>query len=191
MALFGLGRTELAAHRLERIARSPHGVTDGQKADYYFEAVGFWILAEDYIKARAAANAGLELRPEHLELLLARARSSTGLKDYKAAKKDLNQTLALAPHRADAYRYRADLLLKQDDLEAAMRDVEKSLSLDDTDIETALLRGDIREAMRKAERRVIEDNLNLPALKRPENDASKDLVVPPFASERPPVDENN
>ena len=191
MALFGLGRTELAAHRLERIARAPHSVTDRQKADYYFEAVGFWILAEDYKKARAAANAGLELRPDHIDLLIARARSLAGLKNYKAAEKDLNQTLVLAPHRADAYRYRADLHLKQDDYDAAMRDIEKSLSLDDTQIETALLRGDIREAMRKAERQEIEAGLNLPPLKRPENDAAGDLVVPPFVDDRPPSPEKN
>jgi len=191
MALFGLGRTELAAHRLERLARSPHSVTDGQKADYYFEAVGFWILAEDYKKARAAADAGLELRAEHIDLLLARARASAGLKDYKAAQKDLNQTLSLAPHRADAYRYRADLHLKQEDYKAAMRDIEKSLVLDDSQVETALLRGDIREAIRKAERQDIEDGLDIPALQRPDNDDSETLIVPPFASERSTAPEKN
>lgn len=186
MALFGLGRTELAAHRLERIARAPHSVTDRQKANYYFEAVGFWIVAESYNKALAAANAGLELRPEHVDLLLARARAFAGLKNYKAAQKDLNQTLSLAPHRADAYRYRADLNLKQNNYDAAMRDIEKSLALDDTQVETVLLRGDIREAMRKAERREIENTLDTPPLKRPEDDDSDTLIIPPFAAETRP-----
>jgi len=188
MALFGLGRTELAAHRLEHLGRSPHSVTDSQKADYYFEATGFWIIAEDYKKAKAAANAGLELRPEHIDLLIARARAKAGLKNYGAAKKDLDQALALAPHRADSYRYRADLHLKQNNYDAALRDVEKSFSLDDTQVETAVLRGDIREAMRKDERRAIESQLDIPAPKRPEDDKADTLIVPPFVNQSESVD---
>ncbi len=183
MALFGLGRTELAAHRMERLARFPHSITDSQKADYYFEAAGFWIIAEDHKKARAAAGAGLEIRPEHVDLLITRARASAGLKDYTSAKNDLNKALILAPQKAEAYRYRADLNLKQEDYEAASRDIEKSFALDDSQVETALLRGDIREATRKAERKDIEDTLDIPALKRPETDESDRLIIPPFANE--------
>jgi len=188
MALFGLGRTELAAHRLEHLGRYPHSVTDSQKADYYFEASGFWIIAEDYEKAKAAANAGLELRPEHIDLLIARARAKAALQNYDAAKKDLDQALTLAPHRADSYRYRADLHLKQNNYDAALRDIEKSFSLDDAQVETAVLRGDIREAMRKAERREIEKNLDIPAPQRPENDNADTLIVPPFVNQNERAD---
>lgn len=185
MALFGLGRTNLAAHRLERIARSPHGVTDSQKADYFYEAVNFWILDEDYEKAVAASNAGLELRSEHLDLMIARARAFAGQKDYTAARKDLDRVLKLAPSRADAYRYRADLHRRENNLGAAIRDIDKSFALDDTQVETAVLRGDIREAVRKAELKDIEANLNLPTPVRPKTDDSDTLIVPPFAEDRP------
>lgn len=185
MSLFGLGRTNMAAFRLEEIARHSLGVTDAQKADYYYEAANFWLVDEDYARAKAASSAGLELRAEHLDLLISRARANAGLQDYKAAKSDLNRVLKLAPTRADAYRYRADLHRKDDDFEAALRDIEKSLALDDTQVETAILRGDIREDIRKAERVEIEEKLDFKAPKRPETDDSGTLVVPPFIEERP------
>lgn len=183
MALFGLGRTEQAAHRLEQIARAPHSVTDRQKADYFFEAANFWLLAEDYDKAIAASSGGLDIRSEHLDLLISRARGHAGLKDYDAAKKDLDRVLKLAPSRADAYRYRADLHLRGGDHDAALRDINKSLDLDDTQVETALLRGDIREAIRKSDAAAIEKRLAPPAPKRPEGDKNNDLILPPFIDE--------
>ena len=183
MALFGLGRTEQAANRLEQIARSPHSVTDRQKADYFFEAANFWLLAEDFNKAVAASSGGLDLRAEHLDLLISRARGHAGLKNYEAAEKDLNRVLKLAPNRADAYRYRADLHLRSGDHDGALRDIIKSLDLDDTQVETALLRGDIREAIRKTEAAEIEKRLAPPAPKRPDADNDNDLVIPPFVGE--------
>ena len=185
MSLFGLGRTAMAAHRLERIARAPQGVTDSQKADYFYEATNFWLLDEQFQKAYAASSAGLELRSEHLDMLIARARASVGLKDLTQAEKDLNRVVSLAPTRADAYRYRADIHKRVGDLDAALRDIEKSLTLDETQVETAVLRGDIREAIRRVERDEIEAGLDIPLLKRPETDDSETLVVPPFIEERP------
>ena len=185
MALFGLGRTRLAAHRLERLARAPQGVTDAQKADYYYEATNFWLLDEDYDKAIAASSAGLELRSEHLDLMIARARAESGKQNYKAAQKDLDNVLKLAPTRADAYRYRADLHRRDNNLEAALRDVDKSFALDDTQIETAVLRGDIREAIRKTELAGIEASLDLPTPTRPETNENETLIVPPFIEDRP------
>lgn len=185
MALFGLGRTRLAAHRLERIARAPHSVTDTQKADYFYEAANFWLIDEDYEKALAASDAGLQLRSEHTDLMITRARAHAGQDDYQAAQKNLDQVLKLSPTHAQAYRYRADLHRRNNDLDAALRDIEKSFSLDDTQVETALLRGDIREAIRKAERIKIEAELDIPGPVRPETDDSPTLILPPFIEDRP------
>ena len=185
MSLFGLGRTNMAAYRMEQIARAPHSVTDSHKADYFYEAANFWLIDEDHERANNASSAGIELRAEHLDLLIARARAHAGLKDYAAAETDLNRVLKLAPTRADAYRYRADLHRRTDDLKAALRDIEKSLVLDDTQVETAILRGHIREDIRKSELAQIESGLKIAAPKRPETDESSALVVPPFIDERP------
>lgn len=185
MSLFGLGRTNMAAYRLEQLGRAPHSVTDSQKADYFYEASNFWLLDEDYERAKNASSAGLELRAEHLDLLISRARAHAGLKDYAAAQKDLDRVLKLAPTRADAYRYRADLHRKNDKLDAALRDIEKSLALDGTQVETAILRGHIREDLRKVERAQIEAGLNIGAPKRPDTDESGVLVIPPFIDDRP------
>jgi len=138
MSLFGLGRTNMAAYRLEQLGRAPHSVTDSQKADYFYEASNFWLLDEDYERAKNAA-----------------------------------------------YRYRADLHRKNDKLDAALRDIEKSLALDGTQVETAILRGHIREDLRKVERAQIEAGLNIGAPKRPDTDESGVLVIPPFIDDRP------
>ena len=185
MSLFGLGRTNMAAHRLEQLGRAPHSVTDSQKADYFYEAANFWLIDEDPERAKNASSAGLELRAEHLDLLITRARAHAGLKDYDAAETDLNRVLKLAPTRADAYRYRADLHRKNAKLDAALRDIEKSLALDETQVETAILRGNIREDIRKVELAQIEAGLDIAAPKRPDTDESDILVVPPFIDDRP------
>ena len=65
----------------------------------------------------------------------------------------------LDPNRSDAYRYRADARFKQDRLDEAKIDIEKALDLDPTSVETAVLRGQINEALRLADDKVSEPNL--------------------------------
>jgi tetratricopeptide (TPR) repeat protein len=109
-----------------------------------------WLLVDEADKAYASASAGLVLEYDHLDLRIARARAYALSGRYDYAETDLTSVLTLDPKRADALRYRADARFKLDKIAEAQTDIEASLNLDPTSVETALLRGQIREAVRLA-----------------------------------------
>lgn len=148
MALFALGHEDEAAFRLDALAAGPDGGSDATRVKHYAEATNFWLTANEAEKAYASASAGLKLAYNHLDLRIARARAYALSGRYDYAETDLTSVLTLDPKRADALRYRADARFRQDDLEGAQADIEMSLELDPTSVETALLRGQIREAIR-------------------------------------------
>lgn len=151
MALFALGHEDEAAFRLDALAAGPDGGSDDTRVKHYAEAANFWLTANEAEKAYASASAGLKLAYDHLELRIARARAYALSGRYDYAETDLTSVLTLDPKRADALRYRADARFKQDNIEGAKVDIETALDLDPTSVETALLRGQIREAIRLAE----------------------------------------
>jgi tetratricopeptide (TPR) repeat protein len=148
MALFALGQPDEAAFKLDALAGAPDGGDDSMRANFYSEAANFWLESEEPDRAYASATAGLKLAYDHLDLRVARARAyaATGRFDY--AETDLTSVLTLDPTRADALRYRADAHLQQGALQSAKADIEAALTLDPTVVETALLRGQINEAIR-------------------------------------------
>jgi len=81
---------------------------------------------------------------------ISRARAYAKVGRYDYAQTDLTSVLTLSPNRVDALRYRADAHLNQGNLTDAKRDIERALNLDPSIIETAVLRGRINEAIRKA-----------------------------------------
>lgn len=151
MALFALGHEDEAAFRLDALAAGPDGGSDETRVKHYAEAANFWLTANEAEKAYASASAGLEIKYDHLDLRIARARAYALSGRYDYAETDLTSVLILDPTHADALRYRADARFKQDKIEAAQADIEAALDLDPTSVETALLRGQIREAIRLAE----------------------------------------
>jgi len=148
MALFALGHEDEAAFRLDALAAGPDGGAPATRVKHYAEAANFWLTANEADKAYASATAGLKLDFQHLDLRIARARAYALSGRYDYAETDLTSVLTLDPNRADALRYRADARFKQEDLDGAQADIEVSLDLDPTSVETALLRGQIREAIR-------------------------------------------
>jgi tetratricopeptide (TPR) repeat protein len=136
---------------LDALAAGPDGGSDETRVKHYAEAANFWLTANEAEKAYASASAGLKLAYDHLELRIARARAYALSGRYDYAETDLTSVLTLDPKRADALRYRADARFKQDNIEGANADIETALDLDPTSVETALLRGQIREAKRLAE----------------------------------------
>ncbi|MEP3655411.1 MAG: hypothetical protein ABJO36_11000 [Litorimonas sp.] len=151
MALFALGHEDEAAFRLDALAAGPDGGSKATRAKHYAEAANFWLTVKEADKAYASASAGLKLEFDHLDLRIARARAYALSGRYDYAETDLTSVLTLDPKRADALRYRADARFKLEKIEDAQADVEAALDLDPTSVETALLRGQIREAVRLAE----------------------------------------
>ena len=150
MALFALDQTEEAAHRLNLLAKAADGGTPQMRADFYSEAANFWLLADLPKEAYASATAGLDLVKSHVDLRIARARAYGALGHYDYAQTDLTSVLVFEPSNASALRYRADARRNLGDLSGAKTDIEAALSLDPAVVETALLRGEINEAIRKA-----------------------------------------
>ncbi len=151
MALFALGHEEEAAFRLDALAAGADGGSNETRVKHYAEAANFWLTANDAEKAYASASAGLKLEYDHLDLRIARARAYALYGRYDFAETDLTSVLTLDPVHADALRYRADARFKLEKIDSALADIEAALKLDPTSVETALLRGQIREAIRVAE----------------------------------------
>jgi tetratricopeptide (TPR) repeat protein len=124
------------------------GGTKLMRADFYAEAANFWLVDGQADRAYKSASEGLKLRKDHVDLRIARARAYALLERYDYAETDLTSVLKFSPNNADALRYRADTKMKQGRLDEARIDIERALRADPTKVETALLRGQIREAIR-------------------------------------------
>ena len=79
---------------------------------------------------------------------VARARAYALLKRYNDAEIDLTNALRIEPTHASALRYRADARRHQGNLSLAKSDIEAALRADPNSVETAILRGEINEALR-------------------------------------------
>ena len=148
MALYALGHEDEAAARLDSLAMASDGGTKLMRADFYAEAANFWLVDGQADRAYKSASEGLKLRKDHVDLRIARARAYALLERYDYAETDLTSVLKFSPNNADALRYRADTKMKQGRLDEAREDIERALRADPTKVETALLRGQIREAIR-------------------------------------------
>lgn len=148
MALFALGHSEEAARRLDLLADAPDGGTNEMRTDYRAEAANFWLMANQPHQAYDSATAGLELNEDDVSLRIARARAYALLERYDYAEIDLTSALVFEPENAEALRFRADARFKNDDFDGALADIEKSLHSNPNSVETALLRGRIKEAIR-------------------------------------------
>lgn len=148
MALYALGHEDEAAARLDSLAMASDGGTKLMRADFYSEAANFWLVDGQADRAYKSASEGLKLRKDHIDLRIARARAYAMLERYDYAETDLTSVLKFSPNNPDALRYRADAKMKQGRLDEAKIDIESALRADPTKVETALLRGQINEAIR-------------------------------------------
>ena len=150
MSLFALGHKQEAARRLDLLATSADGGTKTMRADFYAEAANFWLMSNEHNAAYDSATSGLKLAEDNVALRVARARAYALQGRYDYAEIDLTSALQFEPGHASALRYRADARWQQGKVHDAKNDVERALLADPESVETALLRGRIREAIRTA-----------------------------------------
>lgn len=150
MALFALGHKDEAASRLEAMGAEIRTGTPQMRADWLTESADFWLASGDARAAYRTSNEALNLVPTHLDARLSRARSYAKLERWDYAEIDLTSALVQHPGNVKALRYRADARKRLDKLQEASEDIELALRLDPTSVETALVRGEIREAIRLA-----------------------------------------
>ncbi len=151
LALIALDQPEEGATRLQQLANSSDGGTMEQRAIYLTQAGHAWIQADAPDSAVVSFTNALKLLPGTTDVLIDRAAAYLLLDEHKKAIADLDRALANAPGRGDAYQLRAEALLLKGDLDKAMLDVEAAMDADPKNIDTLVLRGRVREAMRVRE----------------------------------------
>lgn len=148
MALIALGSIEEGASRLERLATSVDGGTMEQRAVYFAQAGNAWLQIGAAEAAAVAFTEALKLMPATPELLLDRASAFMLIDEWDEAKGDLDRLLADTPGDGLAHQMRAEVYLNLGELDLAMRDVEAAMAADPKNIDTLLVRGRVREAIR-------------------------------------------
>ena len=151
LALIALGNYETGAGRLESLAASTDGGTMEQRAIYLSQAGQAWIMAGAPEVAVMSFSNALTMAPGMADLLLDRASAYILIEEWDKALSDLDLALANSPGFGPAYQLRAQVYLNRKSYDLAMRDVEAAMAADPKNIDTLLVRGRVREAIRVAE----------------------------------------
>lgn len=150
LALIGLGQEEAGALQLQQLANEKDSGSIEQRVVYLAQAGNAWMLAKDPQSAVSVLSAAIKIAPRDAEMHKDRARAFTMEEKWKEASDDLDTAISLSPGDAEALQARAYARLKLNKLPEAFDDVEAALKQSPKDVNIAVLRGDIREAMRKA-----------------------------------------
>lgn len=148
LALIALGNVEEGAVRLENLSMSSDGGTMEQRAVYLSQAGNAWLQIGAAEAAAVSFSEALRLAPGENDLLLDRATAYMLIDKWDEALVDLNTAIANSPGDAIAHQMRAEVHLNKDALDLALKDVETSMAADPKNIDTLLVRGRVREAMR-------------------------------------------
>ena len=151
LALIALGNYETGAERLESLATSSDAGTMEQRALYLSQAGHAWIQAGAPEVAVVSFSDALELAPGTVDLLLDRATAYILLTEWDKALSDLDLALANSPGYGPGHQLRAEVHLEKRAYDLAMRDVEAAMQADPSNIDTLVVRGRVREAIRIAE----------------------------------------
>lgn len=151
LALIALGNYETGAERLESLATSTDGGSMEQRAIYLSQAGQAWIMAGAPDVAVVSFSDALTMAPGTGDLLLDRASAYILTEEWDKALSDLDLALANSPGFGPAHQLRAEVYLNKKSYDLAMRDVESAMAADPKNIDTLLVRGRVREAIRVAE----------------------------------------
>lgn len=146
LALVALRHYGDAAGRLERLAEEMQPKGDPLLPEVLGQAGNAWLLAGQHERAHGVFTSALAMRPNHVDLLIDRARASAALGRFAAAIPDLDRALGLDAGRAEAYAYRASARRQSGDMAGALADAEAALKIDPRELEALLERGILRAA---------------------------------------------
>jgi len=151
LALIALGNYENGAQRLQALATAPDAGTMEQRAVYLSQAGQAWMMAGAAEAAAMSFSEALKLAPGTVELLMDRASAYILTEKWDEALSDLDYALASSPGFGPAYQLRAEVHLNKKRYDLALRDVQAAMEADPKNIDTLLVRGRVREAIRIAE----------------------------------------
>jgi len=155
LALIALGQEDEGAARLEELANASDGGTMEQRALYLTQAGNAWLVAGAPEAAIVTLTNALKIMPNEPNLLVDRASAQILLGKWSEAIKDLDKALEALPGLAAAHQLRAEARLNMNDLEPALADVKAAMAAEPDNIDTLVLRGRIREAIRLSEVRIV------------------------------------
>ena len=150
LALIGLENYKEGAARLEELANAPDAGGEADRALYLAQSGNAWLTAGYPEAAVTTLTNALKLAPNDGDVRKDRAAAYLMQKKWDEAIADLDKSLAKYPNDIEALQFRARAHLNLDQLDRAQADMNKALFLDGQNIDTLVLRGDIREAKRLA-----------------------------------------
>ncbi|WP_300380513.1 hypothetical protein [Henriciella sp.] len=151
LAMIGLENYKEGAARLEELANAPDAGGEADRALYLAQSGNAWLTAGYPDAAVTTLTNALKLAPNDGDVRKDRAAAYLMKDEWQKAISDLDRSLARYPNDVEALQFRARANLNLDRLDAAEADMSKALLLDGENIDTLVLRGDIREAKRLAD----------------------------------------
>lgn len=160
LALIALDRADEGAARLENLANAPDAGSLEQRTEYLIQAGNAWMQAGAPDAAVVTLTNALKLKPGTTHILIDRASAHMLLGNWEDSIADLDMVLDDTPGIAIAHQMRAEAHLQMNQLPQALSDVEAAMAADPENIDTLVLRGHIREAIRLSEVRVLEPQVD-------------------------------
>tara|TARA_R110001599_G_scaffold1980_4_gene10343 strand:- start:11561 stop:12235 length:675 start_codon:yes stop_codon:yes gene_type:complete len=155
LSLIALGQEAEGAARLEELANATDGGTLEQRALYLTQAGNAWLVAGAPEAAIVTLSNALKIIPNDPNLLVDRASAHIMLDQWTHAISDLDAALESSPGFGTAHHLRAEARLNTGDLDLALSDVKAAMTAEPDNIDTLVLRGRVREAIRLSEVRII------------------------------------
>jgi len=155
LSLIALGQEAEGAARLEELANATDGGTLEQRALYLTQAGNAWLVAGAPEAAIVTLTNALKIIPDDPNLLVDRASAHIMLEQWTQAISDLDAALQSSPGFGTAHYLRAEARLNKGDLDLALEDVKAAMAAEPDNIDTLVLRGRVREAIRLSEVRII------------------------------------
>lgn len=138
------GFPRLAAARFEDIAERKDAGDDLIRSRLLQQASEAWLIAKDTASARRTIDAASALAPDAAELLLTEAKVLFEEKRWSAVIDAISNAEAAGFFSTDGFLMRGRARTNLGDYENAAHDVVAALSIDPTNVDALVLRGDIQ-----------------------------------------------
>ena len=138
------GLPRLAAARLEEIAQRKDAGDDFVRAKLLAQASEAWLEAEEIADAERTLNEALALVPDSGELQLTAAKVYAASERWQDVLNAVNAAEEAGIISADNFVFRGRAYYSMGDYERAAQDVVNALTLEPTNLDALLLRGDVQ-----------------------------------------------
>ncbi|MEM5516162.1 hypothetical protein WNY37_04325 [Henriciella sp. AS95] len=150
LAIIAMGNYKEGAARLEELANAPDAGGLEDRAVYLAQSGNAWLTAGYPEAALVTLDNAVKIAQDDPEIRVDRASAKLMLERWEPALDDLDFALEKIPNNLSALQLRSRTHLELDNLDQAEADLNRALLIDGKNIETLVLRGDIREAKRLA-----------------------------------------